>query len=131
MYGYQWPEASRANVSTNAIIFRQGGVEVPHITVTSHRRRERRYQSYNPLFPFKMRGSVDRLRQRHRRACNVSNLTYAIDIPVVTNAPFDILVRSDASCSNTLVKLDGGIDLNSQMGLGPTHVQWHRADEFP
>ena len=59
---------------------------------------------------------------------NVSNLTYAINIPVVTNAPFDILVRSDASTSNTLVKLDGGIDLNSQMGLGPTSVPpaWRR-----
>src|SRR5208282_1532513 len=34
-----------------------------------------------------------------------------------------IIVRSDASCSNTLVKLDGGIDLNSQMGLGPTNFQ--------
>ena len=54
---------------------------------------------------------------------NVSNLTYAINIPVVTNAPFDILVRSDASTSNTLVKLDGGTDLNSQMGLGPTNFQ--------
>jgi len=41
----------------------------------------------------------------------------------VTNALFDILVRSDASTSNTLVKLDGGIDLNSQMGLGPTNFQ--------
>ena len=44
-------------------------------------------------------------------------------MPVVTNANFDILVRSDASSSNTLVKLDGGIDLNSQMGLGPTNFQ--------
>ena len=26
MYGYQWPEASRANPSTNAIVLRQGGV---------------------------------------------------------------------------------------------------------
>ena len=58
-----------------------------------------------------------------RRRRNVSNLTYAIDVPVVTNAPFNILVNSDASCSNTLVKLDGGIDLNSQMGLGPTNFQ--------
>ena len=41
---------------------------------------------------------------------------------------FDILVRSDASCSNTLVKLDGGMDLNSQMGLGPLNNKpaWHR-----
>ncbi|MGO9477476.1 MAG: alpha-amylase family glycosyl hydrolase [Limisphaerales bacterium] len=118
MYGYQWPEASCANPSTNAIILRQGGVEVPHITV---------YRTdgpngdpgYNPLFPFKMRGSVNPYGNVIGGA-NVSNLTYAIDVPIVTNANFDIIVRSDASCSNTLVKLDGGIDLNSQMGLGPT-----------
>ncbi len=42
---------------------------------------------------------------------------------MVTNALFDILTRCDASCSNVLVKLDGGIDLNSQMGLGPTNFQ--------
>ena len=121
MYGYQWPEASRANVSTNAIIFRQGGAEVPHITVfrTDGPNGD---PSYNPLFPFKMRGGVDQY-GNVITGVNVSNLTYAIDIPIVTNAPFDILVRSDASCSNTLVKLDGGIDLNSQMGLGPTNFQ--------
>ena len=121
MYGYQWPEASRANVSTNAIILRQGGSEAPHITV---------YRTdgvngdpnYNPLFPFKMRGSVDPY-GNVIGGVNVSNLTYAIDVPIVTNANFDIIVRSDASCSNTLVKLDGGIDLNSQMGLGPTNFQ--------
>ena len=38
----------------------------------------------------------------------------------MTNGNFDILSRCDASCVNTLIKLDGGIDLNSQMGLGPT-----------
>ncbi|MCX6896707.1 MAG: hypothetical protein NTZ16_14695, partial [Verrucomicrobia bacterium] len=53
---------------------------------------------------------------------NVSNKTYAIDIPILTNAPFDIVVRSDASCVNTLVKLDGGTDLNSHMGLGTTNL---------
>jgi hypothetical protein len=118
MYAYQWPEASRANVSTNAIILRQAGVEAPHITV---------YRTdgvngdpnYDPSFPFKMRGSVDQY-GNVIGGVHVSNLTYAIDVPVVTNAPFDIIVRSDASCSNTLVKLDGGTDLNSQMGIGPT-----------
>ncbi len=50
---------------------------------------------------------------------HVSNLTYAIDVPIVTNAPFDIVVRCDASATNVLVKMDGGLDLNSQMGLGP------------
>ncbi|MGA2244963.1 MAG: alpha-amylase family glycosyl hydrolase [Verrucomicrobiota bacterium] len=123
MYGYQWPEASRANVSTNAIIFRQAGSEVPHLLV--YRTDGPNGQAaYNPLFPYKMRGSVDPYTGdpiQEPGEGNISNLTYAISVPVVTNANFDIVVRSDASCSNTLVKLDGGIDLNSQMGLGPTN----------
>lgn len=125
MYGCQWPEASQANAATNAIILRQNGVIAPQITI---------YRAdgpdgdpnYNPLFPFKMRGSVNSYTGEpveNPGEGNVSNLTYAIDVPIVTNANFDILVRSDASCSNTLVKLDGGTDLNSQMGLGPTAFQ--------
>jgi hypothetical protein len=121
MYGYQWPEASRANVSTNAIIFRQGGVEVPHLIV-NRTDGPNGDTNYNPLFPFKMGGRVDQY-GNVIGGVHVSNLTYAIDVPVVTNANFDILVRSDASCVNTLVKLDGGMDLNSQMGLGPTNFQ--------
>lgn len=117
IYSLQYPEPSRANPSTNSIVFRQGGVEVPHLTV---------YRTdgingdtnYNPLFPFKMRGGVD-FQGNVIGGTHASNLTYAIDVPVVTNAPFDIIVRSDASCSNTMVKLDGGMDLNSQMGIGP------------
>ena len=79
MYGYQWPEASRANVSTNAIIFRQGGSDVPRITVyrTDGANGD---PNYNPLFPFKMRGSVDPYGNVIGGA-NVSNLTYAIDVP--------------------------------------------------
>lgn len=121
MYGYQWPQASQANSSTNAIILRQGGIEVPRITVyrTDGTNGD---TNYNPLFPFKMRGSVNPYGNVIGGA-HVSNLTYAIDMPIVTNANFDIIVRSDASSSNTLVKLDGGIDLNSQMGLGPTNFQ--------
>jgi hypothetical protein len=115
MYGYQWPEASRASLK-DAITLQQGGVDAPRITV---------YRAdgtngdtgFNPLHPFKMRGSIDPFGNIVRGA-NVSNLTYAIDIPIVTNAPFDIIVRNDASSANTLVKLDGGADLNSQMGLG-------------
>ena len=125
MYGEQWPEPSRANPATNAILFRQGGVQAPNITIyrTDGTNGD---SNYGPTFPFKMRGSVDPYTGQPVVAPgegNVSNLTYAINIPVVTNASFDILVRSDASTSNTLVKLDGGIDLNSQMGLGPTNFQ--------
>jgi hypothetical protein len=125
MYAYQGPQPSQANALTNAIILRQGGVVAPQITV---------YRTdgpdgdtnYSPLFPFKMRGSVDPYTGLPVMAPgegNVSNLTYAIKVPIVTNANFDILVRSDASSSNMLVKLDGGIDLNSQMGLGPLTSQ--------
>ena len=117
LYGYQWPEASRANPATNAIVFRQGGGDVPHLTVyrTDGANGD---ANFNPVYPFKMRGSVDQF-GNVIGGVNVSNRTYAIDIPVVTNANFDILVRSDASAANTLVKLDGGVDLNSQMNLGP------------
>jgi len=118
IYGYQWPEASRANISTNAIILRQGGNEVKRLTVYRTDGVNGDTNTYNPLFPFKMRGSVDQY-GNVLGGVHVSNLTYSIDVPVVTNANFDIIVRSDSSCSNTLVKLDGGIDLNSQMNLGP------------
>jgi hypothetical protein len=125
MYGYQWPQASQANPSTNAIILRQGGSMAPSITI--YRTDGINGQTnYNPIFPFKMRGSVDPCTGNPVVAAgegNVSNLTYAINVPIVTNANFDIIVRSDASCSNTLLKLDGGIDLNSQMGIGPTTFQ--------
>ena len=120
VYGYQWPEACRANNSTNAIILRQGGSEVPHITINRKDGVNGDTNTYNPVFPFKMRGSVD-IYGNVMGGVHVTNLTYAIDVPIVTNGNFDIIVRSDASCSNTLVKLDGGMDLNSQMGLGPTN----------
>ena len=121
VYAVQGPQASYANPLTNAIIFRQGGVAAPHITIyrTDGPNGD---TNYNPVFPFKNRGTVDSFGNtlKYSDEGYVSNLTYAIDVPIVTNGVFDILVHSDGSCSNTLVKLDGGIDLNSQMGLGPT-----------
>jgi hypothetical protein len=124
MYGIQWPQPSQDNPLTNAIILTQGGAPVH--TMTVYRQDGPNGQTnYSPLFPFKMRGSVDPYGNVliATNEGNVSNLTYAINIPVVTNAAFNILVNSDASASNVLVKLDGGIDLNSQMGLGPLTSQ--------
>lgn len=124
MYGIQWPQPSQNNPVTNAIIFTQGGAQVPSITVYRHDGPNGQ-TNYSPLFPFKMRGGVNAFGNvlLAPNEGNISNLTYAIDVPVVTNGAFNILVNSDASCSNTLVKLDGGMDLNSQMGLGPTTFQ--------
>ena len=121
MYGIQWPQPSQNNPLTNAITFTQGGAQVPTLTVYRHDG-PNGDTNYDPLFPFKMRGSVDAYGNvlLATNEGNVSNLTYAINIPVVTNAAFNILINSDGSTSNTLVKLDGGMDLNSQMGLGPT-----------
>jgi hypothetical protein len=121
MYGIQWPQPSQDNPYTNAITLTQGGSPVPMMTIYRHDGPNGQ-TNYSPLFPFKMRGGVDPYGNvvYQPGEGNVSNLTYAINIPVVTNAAFNILVNSDASTSNTLVKLDGGIDLNSQMGIGPT-----------
>lgn len=116
-YGYQWPEPSRAG-NEDAITFRQGGAAAARVTVFRRDGKDGD-AGFNPLYPFKMRGSVDPLGNVIGGA-NVSNKVYAIDVPVLTNAPFDILVRSDASASNALLKLDGGTDLNSHLGLGPT-----------
>ncbi len=116
-YGYQWPEASRA-AGREAITFRQNGGAVPRLTV---QRRDgiNGDSGFNPLYPFKMRGSVD-AQGNVVRGANLSNKVYTIEIPVLTNAPFDLGVQCDASATIGLLKLDGGLDLNSQLGLGPT-----------
>src|SRR5436190_11147634 len=62
---------------------------------------------------------------------HVSNLTYAIEVPILTNAPFDIAMRCDASAVNILAKMDGGLDLNSQMGLGSPTTGLERRDNRP
>jgi hypothetical protein len=123
MYGYQWPEPSRANAQTNALTFRQGGQTAP--TMTVYRKDGANGDpGFNPLYPFKMRGSVDASGAvvRYPDEGNVPTMTntYTIRVPILTNGPFDIAMRSDASAVNVSAKLDGGMDLNSQMGLGTT-----------
>jgi hypothetical protein len=118
MYGYQWPEASRAS-QKDAITLQQGGVDARRLTM--YRQDGTNGDAgFNPLYPFKMRGSVDQYGNTVTGA-NVSNLTYAVDVPIVTNAAFDIILRNDASSGNAMIKLDGGVDINSQMGLGATN----------
>lgn len=115
-YAYQPSGASRGSLG-DAIVLRQGGVEARRATV---------YRTdgvngdpnFNPTYPFQVRGSIGPA-GNVIGGVNVSNRTYAIDVPVVTNGLLDVIVRADASASAVLLKLDGGVDLNSQMGLGP------------
>jgi hypothetical protein len=116
-YGYQWPEPSRASLK-DAITFQQGGAQVPRLTVY-RKDGANGDPNFNPYYPFKMRGSVDP-NGNVVGGVYVSNLTYSIDVPVLTNASFNIALRADASAVNMLARMDGGLDLNSQMGLGPT-----------
>src|ERR1043166_1005931 len=118
-YAYQWPEASRAS-GRDVIVFRHNGVQVPEMNVTRVDGRNGD-SGFNPLYPFKNRGSIDQF-GNVIRGTNNGTRTYSIDIPIVTNALFDMIVRPDASVDNILVKLDGGIDLNSHMGMGSTSV---------
>jgi hypothetical protein len=127
MYGYQWPEASRASLN-DAITFQQNGADVPRLTVY-RKDGVNGDTGFAPTYPFKMRGSID-ANGNPVASGNFSNKTYAIDVPVVTNAAFDLLFRTDASAVNILAKLDGGIDLNSQMLLGPTNG-FDRRDQKP
>jgi len=132
MYGYQWPEASRVTATltnaagvvtnTDAILIQQSSRAVPRLTI-NRTDGPNGDGGFNPIYPFKMRGSVDAggivIGGQH-----VGNLTYAISVPIVTNAGLlDFLVRVDGSAVNALLKLDGGIDLNSQMGgLGASNA---------
>jgi glycosidase len=117
LYGLQWPEASRANNRRDVITLRQNGQDAPRITVY-RQDGVNGDAGFNPAYPFKMRGSID-AEGDLRGGVNVSNRTYAIDVPIVTNALFDLVFRTDASANNILAKLDGGVDLNSQIGFGP------------
>jgi hypothetical protein len=118
-YGFQWPEASKAN-RKDAITLRQNGAEPLRMTVL-RKDGVNGDAGFNPVYPFKMRGSVDS-EGGIVGGANVSNKTYAIEIPIVTNANFDLIFRTDASANNILAKLDGGIDLNSHLNLGSTNV---------
>jgi len=128
MYGYQWPEASRANNRKDAIRFHQNGADAQRITVY-RKDGVNGDASFAPTYPFKMRGSLNETGNVISGG-NLSNKTYAIDVPIVTNAAFDFVFRTDASAVNILAKLDGGLDLNSHMLLGPTN-SFDRRDNKP
>lgn len=120
VYGYHWPEPSRV-AHTDAIVIQQNGVAVPRLML-QRRDGPDGDAGFNPVYPFKMRGSVD-LFGNVVAGTNVSNFTYAISVPLVTNGgPITFVVHADASAESALLKLDGGIDLNNQMNLGASNT---------
>ena len=129
-YAYQWPEASRVDATlisssgtvaaTDAIVLQQGGRAAPRLTLYRTDGKDGD-AGFNPLYPFKMRGSVD-LNGNVVVGNNFSNRTYSITVPIVTNGPMNLLVRTDGSTVNTLLKLDGGVDLNGHLNLGASNT---------
>jgi glycosidase len=130
-YACQWPEASRVDAtltnaagvvaSSDAIVLLQDGRVVPRVTLFRRDGKDGD-ASFNPIYPFRMRGSVN-LDGSVAGGQNLSNRTYSISVPVVTNpGPIDILARMDGSADNVLLKLDGGVDLNSHLGLGASNT---------
>ena len=52
---------------------------------------------------------------------NTTDYQYSYTVPRVTDGTnLSFLARADGSAENALMELDGGVDINSQMGLGPT-----------
>ncbi len=127
MYGLQWPEPSRVN-RKDVITLRQNGVDAQRITLY-RKDGVNGDTNFAPTYPFKMRGSVSDFGVVVTGA-NLSNKTYSIEVPIVTNANFDMIFRVDGSANNILAKLDGGMDLNSHMTFGPTNG-FDRRDNRP
>ncbi|MFM7181471.1 MAG: alpha-amylase family glycosyl hydrolase [Verrucomicrobiales bacterium] len=54
-------------------------------------------------------------------AGDTANRAYRVKIPRVTDGTnLRFVARADGTAGNILMRLNGGVDLNSQMGLGPT-----------
>ena len=52
---------------------------------------------------------------------NKTDLSYTFTVPRVTNGTnLSFIARTDGSAENILMKLDGGVNINSQIPLGPT-----------
>src|SRR6185503_18702822 len=129
-YALPWPQPCRVDTTltnsdgivavTDSIVLRQGGRTAPRVLLSRTDGKDGD-PGFNPLYPFKMRGSID-ANGNVVRGNNLTNLTYAISVPVVTNGPLDFLLRVDGSANNVLLKLDGGIDVNSHMNLGASNT---------
>lgn len=104
MFSYRSPETSTIS-NTGPLTILQNGV--PAGTVTVERKDGRNGdKGFNPY------GLPD---------ANTTDYKYSISLPRVTSGTnLSFIARTDGSAENILMKLDGGVDINSQMGIGPT-----------
>ena len=105
-FGWRTPEASDTWNATNApaIGILQDGAPAAWTTVV-RRDGPDGDPGFNP------RGVAD---------SNTTDFAYAWPVPRVTSASnLAFVVRCDGSAENVLLRLDGGIDVNSHLGLGP------------
>ena len=102
-----WPEAAITLYQTNPVTGQLD--EVPRITVTRKDGRDGD-SSFNP----------DGLPNRGYPAGTTPlPYTYQTNVPVVkAGTPFTIIARADGSAENIMLKLDGGVDLNTTNRLG-------------
>ena len=102
-FSYRTPERPSVNTGYNAINIRENGTNVSYIRV-------KRKDGTNGDAAFNPYGLPD---------TNTLDYTYETDIPIVRSGQnLSFFVQLDGSAENVLLKLDGGVDVNSQMGLG-------------
>lgn len=105
-FAFSWrtPEMPGVNVGTPAISILQNGAAPSTLTYT-----RKDGPDGDPAFnPYGLADAV------------TTDYAYAYTVPRVTDGTnLSFLARADGSAENILLELDGGIDINSQMGLGP------------
>ncbi|MFM8365219.1 MAG: hypothetical protein ACKOAS_08735, partial [Verrucomicrobiota bacterium] len=104
LFSWRTPELSTL-WPNSAITLQQNGREVDRITVTRKDGPDGD-QSFNP-FSLTNRGFP--------AGTTPPKYTYQTTIPVVKSGNFTIVARADGSAENILLKLDGGVDLNSHL----------------
>ena len=101
---WRTPEMPSVNTSTPAIAILQNGQPAPTMTYV-----RKDGPDGDPAFnPY---GLPD---------ANTTDYSYSYTVPRITDGSnLSFLARADGSAENILMELDGGVDINSQMGLGP------------
>jgi glycosidase len=105
-FAFSWrtPEMPTVNASTPAITILQNGAATSTLTYT-----RKDGPDGDPAFnPYNLPDA------------NTTDYAYSYTVPCVTDGSnLSFLARSDGSAENILMELDGGVDINSQMKLGP------------